>query len=116
MTSSYTPLGDYLTNQPSETTTVMLTLAEVEQVLGRVLPAGAWARGWWQVVQDQGRPRPWVAVGWRVAQVLMRQAPPTITFTRIASDSIASPLAAPWPPPPESTGERRRGDPPIADR
>lgn len=87
MPSSYAPLAAYLMGLPPGTMTVTLTLAEIEQVLGHPLPRGAWARGWWQSTQGYGRPRPWVAAGWRVTQVSMRQAPPTVTFMRVSADS-----------------------------
>ncbi len=63
MPSSYVPLAALLTSQPPATLTVTLTLAEIEQVIGRALPAAAWTRGWWQSTKDKGRPRPWVAAG-----------------------------------------------------
>jgi hypothetical protein len=94
MISSYAPLATFLTNQPPERTTVTLTLAEVEQVLGRALPVGAWARGWWRGTHDGERPRPWVAVGWQVAAVAMRIAMPTVTFARRVT---AAPIPAATP-------------------
>ncbi len=93
MPSPYAPLATLLANQPLGTATVTLTLAEIEVVLGRAVPVSAWARGWWLGTKDKGRPRPWVAAGWRVTQVSMRQVPPTVTFARASADSTGSLLA-----------------------
>jgi hypothetical protein len=94
MASPYVPLAAFLASQPS-TTTVTLTLAEVEHRIGRALPAGAWARGWWQGRGEQGRLRSWLAVGWRVSGVAMRVVPPTVTFARVAAAATTEPFAPP---------------------
>jgi hypothetical protein len=89
MPSPYAPLATLLANQPPETTTVTLTLPEIEAVLGRALPAGAWARGWWHGTRYGERPHPWAAVGWQAVAMAMGQVPPTVTFARVPSDSTA---------------------------
>jgi hypothetical protein len=86
----YAPLAAFLTAQPPTAPTVTLTLPEVEQLLGRPLPAGAWARTWWQ--GQKGRGRPWLAAGWRVAGTAMRLATPTVTFVRVVA---AAPVRGP---------------------
>jgi hypothetical protein len=115
MPSPYAPLATFLTSQPATTTTVTLTLDEIAQLLGHTLPAGAWARGWWQRPRESGRLRPWVAAGWRVTRVAMRQVAPTITFARVA-DGITEQPASPGLPMAERARERRRHDPPMGDK
>ena len=44
----YRPLADYLAAQPAATTTVTLTLAEIEALLGKRLPLSARSHGWWR--------------------------------------------------------------------
>lgn len=83
MPSTYAPLAAYLAAQPPTTLTVTLTLAEIEQVLGVMLPPVARTRGWWKATGRWGQPRPWHAVGWEVSQVEFRTVPPRITFTRV---------------------------------
>jgi hypothetical protein len=79
----YAPLAMLLEERaPATTPSVTLQLAEIECRIGRPLPAGAWARGWWQSTHGSGRPRPWVAAGWRVVGVAMRTVPPSVTFAR----------------------------------
>jgi hypothetical protein len=86
MPSSYQPLVDYLAGRPPSTPTVTLTLPEIEQVLGRALPAGASTHAWWTAPRGWDRqPRPWLVAGWRVAGVAMRTVPPTVTFARVAA-------------------------------
>jgi hypothetical protein len=108
----YAPLAAYLDAQRADCVT--LTLPEIEQVIGATLPRGAWMRGWWQVRQDQGRLRPWLAAGWRVAGVAMRQVPPTITFTRVA-DSTMEPRAAAGLLVTDRARQRSRRDPRLGD-
>jgi hypothetical protein len=115
MPSPYAPLATFLANQPLETTTVTLSLTEIEQVLGRPLPAGAWTRGWWQSTKDKGRPRPWLVAGWRVAEASMRQVPPLVTFARLPTDSTAELTAAPQGFLGDNARERRRGDRRMGD-
>ncbi len=89
MPSSYTPLAAYLAAQPPMTLTVTLTLEEIEQVLGKVLPAVARTRGWWKASGRWGQPRPWRALGWEVSATELRTVPPRITFARVSVDSTA---------------------------
>jgi hypothetical protein len=87
MPSFYAPLVAFLAAQPPTTTTVTVTLAEVEQVLGLALPASASTQTWWFGKHGRQRPKPWVAAGWRVARVSMRTATSTVTFARVALDA-----------------------------
>jgi hypothetical protein len=89
----YAPLVTFLMDLPSATAAVIVTLAEIEGLIGSALPAGAWVRGWWQVVQDQGRQRPWARAGWQVSQVSMRVVPPSVTVARMAADANTEPRA-----------------------
>jgi hypothetical protein len=79
----YAPLAAFLTELPPETMTVTVTLAEIEQLIGRPLPRAAATRTWWQLRHDRERLRPWVVAGWRVAHTAMRTVPPTVTFVRM---------------------------------
>jgi len=81
MAVPYQPLADYLTAQPPATTAVTLTLAEVAQIVGQPLPAGASARGWWSNQLASAQARAWLAVGWRT-QWQPRQLPMQIVFVR----------------------------------
>ena len=82
----YAPLAAFLRGQSPPTTMMTLTLAEIEQIIGQSLPAGASTQTWWSPTREGAR-RPWVAAGWRVAGTAMRIARPTVTFVRVTSDS-----------------------------
>ena len=73
MPGKYQPLADWLAAQPD--TEVLLTFAQVEQILGTPLPASARAgTAWW----THGAPsfpqvEAWHRVGWHVVEVNRRR-------------------------------------------
>ncbi len=96
ISSKYAPLAVYLAALPAETTTVTLTLTEIEAILGDDLPERAGTGAFW--VGGRSRPHTvWLAAGWRVARVAMRVAAPTIAFTRMPRDTITPPRAGERP-------------------
>ena len=79
----YDPLAAYLAALPVETTTVTLTLAEIEALIGAPLPASAWLPSWWvNAAVGQPQVRAWSAAGRRAVQLHLRQTPPSVTFVR----------------------------------
>ena len=74
----YQPLVDYLAGQPAATTSVSLTLAEIEALVEAPLPRTAATRIWWHNARPYWRLLH--AAGWRVVgfDVLGRRA----TFAR----------------------------------
>jgi hypothetical protein len=69
----YTRLADYLAHLPTETDEVRLTFEQVEGILGRPLPVGAWHnRTWWAFPAERAcrrrsmRGTRRAAAGWRV--------------------------------------------------
>ena len=77
----YQPLAAFLIAQPPEADSVTLTLAEVAQIVGQPLPAGASARGWWSNQLASAQARAWLAAGWRTVWQ-PRQFPVQIVFVR----------------------------------
>ena len=76
----YQPLVDYLAPLSAGTTSVSLTLAEIEALVGAPLPRTVATRIWWH----NSRPH-WRlvrAAGWRVAGVDFPGR--TVTFARVA--------------------------------
>ena len=62
----YEPLYKYLENRYA--TVVVLTLSEIEDILGFALPAGAWTdRAWW-TASDPGTPAGAHADAWKSAR------------------------------------------------
>jgi hypothetical protein len=79
--AKYIPLRRYLATQSAQQ--VVLTLPEIEAILGSTLPPTACKAGFWDNnAWTNGPARSWRAAGWRVARRTYR--PPTwaITFER----------------------------------
>jgi hypothetical protein len=93
--SKYVPLTAYLRAQPPEVSSVTLTLAEVEAIIGAPLPRSAVTAGrsWWTNAPVQPQSRAWRSAGWVVAALQRRGGGPpplwTVTFTRVVSDTTA---------------------------
>ena len=78
----YEPLRRYLAARPATESTLALTFAEIEALLGAPLPASAVASGWWTSRRGSPQERAWRAAGWRV--VGMRPSlPSVVTFERL---------------------------------
>ncbi len=87
--SKYQPLADFLAAQPPEVVSVMLSVPEIEAIVGQELPLAAHRGGaWWS---DPARPpaQAWLAAGWRVTQAHVRQAPSAVTFARVPPGATA---------------------------
>lgn len=88
MTSKYDPLATYLRQQPGPLVT--LTLAQIQAIIGRPLPASALpshpdCRNWWANSfsprsQHSQAKHGWLAAGWEVEAVNPLQG--TVTFRR----------------------------------
>jgi hypothetical protein len=83
MASKYAPLNAFLAALPAAATSVVLTPADVEAIIGEPLPAGAATRMWWRTSSTRNGWSAWRGAGWEVTQATMRTARPTITFTRL---------------------------------
>jgi hypothetical protein len=83
MASRYQPLADYLAAQPG--TAVVLTLTEVEALLGAPLPAAAQEPAWWADAPEAEQARAWLGVGWRVRMMEWRKKRWAIIFERSAA-------------------------------
>ena len=78
----YQPLIDHLAGQPATTTTVALTFAEIEGLLGEPLPRAAGMRSSWH--RSAPRWRMVRAAVWQVVGGDMLRR--TVTFSRLSSD------------------------------
>ncbi len=76
------PLLALLAEQPPDTTTLTLSLAEVTALVGTSLPPSAKARGYWHARGPKAMGQRLRAVGWWVAQVECRGTATMITFMR----------------------------------
>ncbi len=79
--AKYDPLAKFLGDSARTEGTVILSFAQIEDVLGRSLPVSARShRSWWGNDSFHVQAAAWRAAGWRVFKVdLARQA---VTFIR----------------------------------
>ncbi len=81
MASKYDPLGRYLAAQSNDR--VMLTLAEIEAIIGSALPAGARKRNWWTGSSVRASLRRALgAGGWQIVVDAFWGREPVVTFLR----------------------------------
>lgn len=78
---SYIRLAAFLAAVPEDRDRVEMSVAEIEDVVGRPLPRGARFPSWWR--NDAGRmhSRAWLAAGWEVLELRDRD---TAVFVRPA--------------------------------
>ena len=81
----YAPLGVFLATRADRGgSTVTLTFAHVEQLLGRALPPSSRQhRQWWENDRGHVQARAWLAAGWRSGPVDV--AAQWVTFTKDAT-------------------------------
>ena len=81
--SKYSPLGEFLKAWPDREIT--LTFAEIEEIIGRELPPGAYLRAgfWINANNDYVSPSGpgWVSVGWRVVSNSAKNG--AVTFEKV---------------------------------
>lgn len=53
--SKYLPLGNYLRRQKTES--VLLTFADIERIVGRILPKASAAPAWWHADAESSKPQ-----------------------------------------------------------
>jgi hypothetical protein len=98
MSPKYAPLAAFLAAQSSETSTVTLTLVDVEETIGTALPPSARSRRWWVNCEELKHALFWLDAGWVVTARALRTPTPMITFARMGQTQPArSRLPAPTP-------------------
>ena len=80
MPAWFEPLLAVFADQPVETTTLTLTLAEIEALADGPTPAGLATRTYWQGRASSVRRR-LIAIGWHMAR--FNRASGTLTFARV---------------------------------
>ncbi len=83
----YEPVLRLLAEQPPETVSVTLTVADLEVLAAGPLPTTAYIRSYWWRNEPGYAPHHFAAIGWRVAH--MRGRPLAITFGRLPPDTTA---------------------------
>jgi hypothetical protein len=83
----YAPLAGYLAQTPADRVT--LTLAEIEAILGAVLPAVATWPPFWSNYHGNYASLGWLSAGWRVTKTHRTPDVAAVTFARVAASPAA---------------------------
>ena len=84
--TKYEPLQDYLQNLPSNKTSIRMSFADIEDIIGASLPRSAHLhRPWWANQRDsKGRPQAhaWLSAGFKVTNVQQTSKRGSVEFHR----------------------------------
>ena len=64
----YIRLAAHLADQPPEVERLVMTIEEVETLVGDSLPPGARFPSWWRNDEHRAHSRAWLTAGWQVEQ------------------------------------------------
>lgn len=65
----YIRLAAFLAGQPGGVDRVVMTLPEIEEVVGETLPNDARFPSWWRNDERKMHSRAWLTAGWKVGQI-----------------------------------------------
>jgi len=77
----YIRLAAFLAGQSGETDRIVLTLPDIEEIVGETLPPNARFPSWWRNDERKMHSRAWLTAGWRVGQMAGERA--EIEFLRV---------------------------------
>jgi len=77
----YIRLAAFLAGQPAETERIVLTLPDIEEIVGETLPPNARFPSWWRNDERKMHSRAWLTAGWRVGQMAGERA--EVEFLRV---------------------------------
>jgi len=76
----YIRLAAHLANQPSATERLVMTVSEIEQIVGEELPRMARFPSWWRNDERRAHSRAWLTAGWKVDQIFRSES--EVVFVR----------------------------------
>ncbi|MFP5351649.1 MAG: hypothetical protein ACLGIB_03685 [Actinomycetota bacterium] len=77
----YIRLAAFLAGQPRDVDRIVLTLSEIEEVVGETLPHNARFPSWWRNDQRKMHSRAWLTAGWQVGRMVGESA--EVEFLRV---------------------------------
>jgi hypothetical protein len=77
----YIRLAAFLAGQSAETDRIVLTLPDIEEIVGETLPPNARFPSWWRNDERKMHSRAWLTAGWRVGQMAGERA--EVEFLRV---------------------------------
>jgi hypothetical protein len=76
----YIRLAAHLANQPSHLDRLVMTVSEIESIVGEELPRMSKFPSWWRNDERRAHSRAWLTAGWRVDQIFRSDA--EVVFVR----------------------------------
>lgn len=80
----YIRLAAYFADQPASVDRLVLSVSDIEAVVGEPLPTNARFPSWWRNDHRKMHSRAWLSAGWEATQ--MRAQDQTIEFVRARGD------------------------------
>ncbi len=77
----YIRLAAFLAGQPHGVDRIVLTLPQIEEVVGDTLPNNARFPSWWRNDERKMHSRAWLTAGWKVGQMMGESA--EVEFVRV---------------------------------
>ncbi len=77
----YIRLAAFLANRPPDVDRIVLSLSEIEQILGETLPYNARFPSWWRNDDRKMHSRAWITAGWSAVQIAGER--PEVEFVRV---------------------------------
>ena len=80
----YIRLAAFLAGQPAGVDRIVMTLPEIEEVVGETLPDNARFPSWWRNDERRMHSRAWLTAGWKVGRMTGESS--EIEFVRVGTD------------------------------
>jgi hypothetical protein len=76
----YIRLAAHLANQPTDLDRLVMTIEEIEGIVGEELPRMSRFPSWWRNDERRAHSRAWLTAGWRVDEIFRSDA--EVVFVR----------------------------------
>lgn len=76
----YIRLAAFLADQPHDLDRIVMSISEIEELVGESLPEGAKFPSWWRNDEHRTHSRAWLTAGWQVPEMQAVEA--SIEFVR----------------------------------
>ena len=84
----YIRLAAYLADQPPDIERLVMTVDDIEAIVGETLPRMARFPSWWRNDQRRAHSRAWLTAGWKVDELTTAGA--EVVFTRTSETDLGS--------------------------
>jgi hypothetical protein len=81
----YIRLAAFLADQPQDVTRLVMTISDIEELVGESLPDGARFPSWWRNDEHRAHSRAWLTAGWTVQA--MQTGKENVEFVRSTSST-----------------------------